>query len=344
MPPSIRYATTEDGARIAFATIGEGPPLLCMPPVPFSHIEAGWRLEGQRRWYEGLGRHLQVALYDGRGTGLSDRDHADFSLEAMTRDLEAVAARLGWERFALCGLFNAAPAAIAFAAKRPEVVTDLILWGGFAKGADVYPLPLPAATPEMVSMYWPVLVETAARTWTSGDGSTAVAAYFRECVEPEAALHAFAAARACDVEALLPRVQARTLVMHRPHARGQRADLAQSLASKLPNAELALLEGDAPSPFDGDIEASVATIERFLGVASELGTPPSTPPAPAEPLTPRELEVLRLLARGMANKEIAQALDLSIHTVERHLTNLYPKIGCRSRTEATAYAITHGYV
>ena len=42
-------------------------------------------------------------------------------------------------------------------------------------------------------------------------------------------------------------------------------------------------------------------------------------------------------------KEIAAALGLSVHTVERHLTNLYPKIGCRSRTEAAAFALTHGY-
>jgi len=62
-----------------------------------------------------------------------------------------------------------------------------------------------------------------------------------------------------------------------------------------------------------------------------------------EALTAREAEVLALVARGSANKEIAAALGLSVHTVERHLTNLYPKIGCRSRTEAAAFALTHGY-
>ncbi|MQA00991.1 MAG: helix-turn-helix transcriptional regulator, partial [Dehalococcoidia bacterium] len=108
MAPSIRHTTTGDGARIAFATLGEGVPVICMPPVPFSHIEAGWDLAGQRRWYERLARHAQVALYDGRGTGLSDRERAEFDIAALTHDLEAVAGRLGWERFALCGFFNAA--------------------------------------------------------------------------------------------------------------------------------------------------------------------------------------------------------------------------------------------
>ena len=62
---------------------------------------------------------------------------------------------------------------------------------------------------------------------------------------------------------------------------------------------------------------------------------------PTETLSAREAEILRLIARGRANKEIAADLDLSVHTVERHLTNLYPKIGCRSRTEAAAFALTH---
>ena len=104
-----------------------------------------------------------------------------------------------------------------------------------------------------------------------------------------------------------------------------------------------MLPGDAASPFVGDADESVAAIERFLGVAdgSERAAPALGRSGAIEELTPREAEVLGLLARGLANKEIAQQLGLSVHTVERHLTNLYPKIG--SRTEATAFALTHGY-
>jgi pimeloyl-ACP methyl ester carboxylesterase/DNA-binding CsgD family transcriptional regulator len=342
MPPSIRYASTDDGVQIAFATLGEGAPVLCLPPFPFSHVEAGWDLDGQRRWYEGLARGTHIALFDARGTGLSDRERAEFTLDAMTRDLEAVAGRLGWEQFALCGLFNGAPVAIAYAARHPEAVTDLILWGGYAKGADAYPFPLPADAPEAVPLYWPIAVDTAARMWTAGDDADAVAAFFARCVEPATALRAFAAAREYDVEALLPSVRARTLVLHRAHARAQRSDLAQMLAARIPNAEIAPLEGDAASPFAGDVEAAVRTIAAFLGIADASAPPGHAAEPLPEDLTPREIEVLRLLARGRANKEIAGELELSIHTVERHLTNLYPKIGCRSRTEAAAFAITHG--
>lgn len=347
MTPSIRYATTQDGVSIALAALGEGVPLLCLPPLPFSHIEAGWQLDGQCAWYEGLARHMQVALYDARGTGLSDRTRAEFDLDAMLRDVDAVVARLGWDRFAVCGLFNSAPVAIAYAERNPQAVSHLLLWGGFARGADVYLMPMPANAEASLDLYWPVLLNSAAHLWSDGaEDAAPVGEFFRTAVEPAAAFAAFSAARQYDVSGLLPRVAVRTLVLHRPHARGQRADLGPALAAAVPGAELALLEGDAPSPFAGDIPASIAAIEVFLGVEGGIaagiaaGADMSTLTVD---LTPREAEVLRLLARGMANKEIAGTLSLSVHTVERHLTNLYPKIGCRSRTEATAYAITRGF-
>jgi DNA-binding NarL/FixJ family response regulator len=343
MPPSIRYATTSDAVRIAYATMGEGLPLLCLPPFPFSHLEAGWGLDGQRQWYERLARGAQVALYDARGTGLSDRDRAEFTLDAMTRDLEAVVNRLGWERFALCGFFNAVPVAIDYTARHPEVVTDLVIWGGFARGSDIYPVPLPPEAPDLVGIYWNVIVDTAARMWTDGSDARELAEFFRQCVEPDAALRAFSSARGYNVMDLLPDVAARTLILHRPHAPAQRDEIAQALAAAIPDAELSMLEGEAPSPFSGDIDASVAAIERFLGIEAP-DTGPGRADGAVQELTPREAEVLRLVARGLANKEIARELDLSVHTVERHLTNLYPKIGCRSRTEAAAFALNHGHV
>jgi non-specific serine/threonine protein kinase len=60
-------------------------------------------------------------------------------------------------------------------------------------------------------------------------------------------------------------------------------------------------------------------------------------------LTPREIEVLRLLAAGHSNPEIATALVISTKTVERHLANVYAKVGARSRVEAATYALTRGF-
>ena len=63
---------------------------------------------------------------------------------------------------------------------------------------------------------------------------------------------------------------------------------------------------------------------------------------PSDGLSPRELEVLRLVAAGESNSQIARRLGLSTHTVERHVANLYRKIGARGRADATAYALRNG--
>lgn len=345
-PPAIRYAPTDDGCNIAFTVRGEGLPVVCMPAVPFSHLEASSREAGQRRWYERLAERAQVVQYDCRGTGLSGREHAEFSIEALARDLDAVVRKLGLTEFVLCGFFNASPVAIAYAAAHPRAVTELVLWGGFARGVDVYPLPLATPTPAVVQTHWEQIIDTAARTWTASAGAEARAMteFFRVCVEPQTALRAFAAARDYDVSGLLPRVRARTLVLHRRDATSQRSDLARGLTARIPDASLVVLPGEAASPFSGDIEGAIATIERFLGLREEAIEAVGTAHEPVTPhLTARETEILTLLAQGSANKEIAVRLGLSVHTVERHLTNLYGKIGVRSRSEATAYALTHDY-
>ncbi len=75
-------------------------------------------------------------------------------------------------------------------------------------------------------------------------------------------------------------------------------------------------------------------VTRFLG-ANEAGAAPETD------LTARELEVLRLLADGLSNRQIASQLVISEHTVHRHVTNLYRKLNVSSRAAATAYAHRH---
>ena len=77
------------------------------------------------------------------------------------------------------------------------------------------------------------------------------------------------------------------------------------------------------------------------GVASDTAPPG---PAASAGLSPRELEVLRLVAAGRSNREIADSLFISIPTVKRHLTNILGKLQLPSRSALTAYAHTHGLV
>jgi two-component system, NarL family, response regulator LiaR len=62
-----------------------------------------------------------------------------------------------------------------------------------------------------------------------------------------------------------------------------------------------------------------------------------------EPLTDREVDVLRLLAQGLTNKDIAQTLILSVRTIDAHLRSIFAKLNVRSRTEAALWAVKHGY-
>jgi DNA-binding CsgD family transcriptional regulator len=91
------------------------------------------------------------------------------------------------------------------------------------------------------------------------------------------------------------------------------------------------------------------TIEQAISLAlttyqsvALLSQPQKEVSARVAGLTAREAEVLRLVARGQSNKEIAAELVLSVRTVERHITNLYGKIDARGKADATAYAFKHG--
>ena len=84
-----------------------------------------------------------------------------------------------------------------------------------------------------------------------------------------------------------------------------------------------------------DAAPDLARVAQLLDAADRRG--------PSE-LTDRECEVLRLVATGMTNREVASALTISQHTVGRHLQNIFTKLGVSSRAAATAYAYEHGIV
>lgn len=120
-------------------------------------------------------------------------------------DLDGVVQQLGWEQFALCGFFNSTPVAIAYAARCPKTVTNLIPWGPFARGAEVYPVRIPAEASDLAPFYWSMLVSTAAQAWTAGDSDAkSIADFFGLCVDPATALRVLAAAREYDVELSVP--------------------------------------------------------------------------------------------------------------------------------------------
>src|SRR3712207_1565688 len=136
MEPRIRYAPTADGVSIAFWSLGEGVPLVYMAGGPWGHVEL-WDIPECRRWYERLAQKRMLVRYDVRGTGWSEREVSDHSLDALVADVEAVVDRLGLDRFDMFGAFDAGPVAIAYAARHPGRVSHLILWCSWARTSDI---------------------------------------------------------------------------------------------------------------------------------------------------------------------------------------------------------------
>jgi class 3 adenylate cyclase len=284
MEPRIQYAKTTDGVSIAFCTMGEGIPLVHMPFTPLSHIQLEWQLPELRSWNDRLARKRMLVRYDGRGWGLSERDVTGFSLDAQMLDLEAVVDRLGLEKFALLGPLNLGPVAIAYAARNPERVSHLILWHSWARASDFYRSPRLRALRELLQRDWELYTETMGHiVWGFSEGAPAHrgAALYRESVTPEALRMAVGAFREFDVAALLPQVKAPTLVLHRRQLPILDLAVARSLAARIPDARLGLLEGDILTPVGGDMEAVLAAIDEFLGEAEEARAAAEPPTAGA---------------------------------------------------------------
>jgi len=268
MEPRIQYAKTADGVSIAFWTLGEGIPVVQMPNPPFSHIQLQWQNPDQRRWYERLAEKRKLVCYDGRGTGLSDREVIDFSLDAQMLDLEAAVDRLGLERFALFASTNLGPAAIAYAAQHPERVSHLVLWCSWVSASDWSHSPQLRALGGLLNRDWETYTETYAHIgagWSAGAEAQEAAVLMRESVTQRAGQAWAEAVRRFDVTDLLPQVRSPTLVLHRRQFPVLHVEVARRLASGIPDARLALLEGASTAPWVGDMDAASSAVDEFLG-------------------------------------------------------------------------------
>ena len=136
MQPRIRYATSSEGVSIAFWTLGEGKPLVCLAGGPWCHVES-WYVPECRRWYERLARGRMLVWHDLRGTGFSEREVSDYSLEALVADVEAVVDRLGLDDFGVLASVDAGPVAVAYAARHPGRVSRLVLWCSWARSSVI---------------------------------------------------------------------------------------------------------------------------------------------------------------------------------------------------------------
>jgi DNA-binding CsgD family transcriptional regulator len=225
---------------------------------------------------------------------------------------------------------------ILYASQHPENVSHLVLWSPVARAKESL-----EASPQLQAAYaaatkdWRTFTDLFAQQatgWADADQARWFAAFLRD-VGYTSEQHSRTLPQQFDVSDCLGRLTMPMLVMHRRESAFPAIEVVRSLAADTPTARFVLSEGSAILPVFGDSHAVLEAIDAFLSEPNE--------PRPAG-LTEREVEILSLLAGGSSNEGIARDLSISTRTVERHIGNIYLKIGAHNRAEATAYAFRNG--
>jgi DNA-binding CsgD family transcriptional regulator len=257
-------------------------------------------------------------------------------------DLRTVVDALGLSQFLLLGPVMSAQIAVSFTVRNPGTVLRLILW----QLRDSYVGLDPGYIAQLARDDWKRYLVMEARIFAPGEKLEDGIRLIRESVTQEDVVRTASIAAASSVLDLLPAVRVPALLMYKDTPSRNDPESINRIVSAIPGARLALLadDGDLYS-FPRNPRELIGHIDEFLRSTGFDASPGhlarTEPPSPeaARHLTPRETEILRLIARGLTNKECAAALVLSERTVGRHITNIYAKIGVRSKAEATAYAI-----
>ncbi|HXW63713.1 MAG TPA: alpha/beta fold hydrolase [Burkholderiaceae bacterium] len=347
MNQAIHFCTCPDGARIAYALSGRGTPLV-MSGTWLNHLEYQWENLAWRPWLEHFSRGYTLLRYDLRGTGLSDRSFDNTSAETWARDISTVVDAAGFTRFPLLGICQGGPIAISYAARHPERVSHLLLYGTYARGNFMRPeRPREAQAAQvfvdLARLGWGAENQEFMQVWANvfqpGGGLEHVRTWTelqRRSVSAENAAAFFEAAFRTDVQEDAGRVRCLTLVVHANKDKAVHVEEGRRLASLIPGARF--VELDSPNHMLLPEEPAWA---RFLDEArSFLGRPSVQDNIAGKlpTLTGRERQVLEGIARGLDNAEIATELALSEKTVRNHVTRVFDKIGVAHRYQAIVLA------
>lgn len=338
----IRFVTSSDGVQIATARYGSGP-LVLKAATWLTHIDRVAPASVQQALIDEFSATHTYVEYDTRGCGLSQRRVDDLSFESWVRDLEAVADTCGLdEPFTLLGFTCGAGVAVEYAARHPERVRNLVLFGGFATSYYSTSHPDPAVRRE-----GDLMLELAAVGWGSSspafrqvfvsrflpDASPAQWRAFdelqRETCSPDVAARYLQSLYGINVKEAAARVRCPALLLHPKGDQMVPFEQGRRLASLVPGARFVPLEGrnHIPLPTEPAFAAFLQEVRDFLGTTGAVEGPPPR-------LTPRQAEVLRRIAGGETDKQVAAALSLSPRTVEMHVAAALKALGCRTRAEA----------
>lgn len=345
----VRFCRSFDGAEIAYAAAGDGPPVVLLPSW-LTHLEHQWRSAAWRPWLDVLSARYRLIRFDPRGCGLSSRNVDDLSFETWVRDFAAVVDALGLERFSLIGICQGGPVAIEYAARHPRRVSHLVLHGTYARGR--FQRTTSPDEPEKARL----MLEMMRLGWAHEDHAfmRAFATQFqpggslehlrswcelqRVATSAENAVQLTRVMFDLNIEKSAASVRCPTLVTHCERDAAVPVAEGRLLAQTIAGARYLQLDSANHFPLAQE-PAWAALVEALQGFLPAPGTESGAFAA----LTPRERELVHLLAEGLDNHQIAAHLEISEKTVRNHVSTVLSKLGTDTRAQAIVAARKAGY-
>lgn len=317
---------------MAVGSVGRGRPLVYCETGFVTHLEVLWSQPTNRRFIETLAADRRVVRFDHRGVGLGDPSGCVSSFEERVEVLEDLIDGIHAEEVDLFGTSQAGPAMVAYAARRPERVGRLVLFGTFADGRNLVSPAVAQAIRQLCEAHWGLAAGTLADVWVpdgNPEGRQFWARLMRKSISADRAAAMFEEAFAINVLDELPRVSVPTLVMHRRQDITIPFERGRELAAGIPGAQFLPLEGGDHLLYFGDADAVIEATVEFLGDAGSA--------LEGRLLTGREQAVVELVEQGLSNAEIADRLFVSRRTIDAHLEHVRRKLGVRSRAQIAAW-------
>jgi len=351
MKQDIRFCTSPDDVNLAYAISGNGQPIVRVANW-LTHLDLDWKGPIWSHWFREFSKDHTLIRYDQRGSGLSDRSIKEISLEAWVQDLETIIDDADLKQFPLLGFCQGGAIAITYAVRHPERVSHLILYDSYSRGnltekASLQQRKEAKALTEMIEAGWgkqntdmfrrifaDLLMPGASRKkhrW--------LAELQRQTASPSMAAQLWEAYNRINVQHLAREVEIPTLIFHVKGDKVIPFEAGRRLASLIPNSRFVPLESENHILLEEEPawERFLTEVRSFIG--SSASQKESQDPEEIFPeLTPRECEVLDLIAKGLGNEEIADRLYISPKTVRNHNTRIFSKLQVDSRSRAIVLA------
>jgi DNA-binding CsgD family transcriptional regulator/pimeloyl-ACP methyl ester carboxylesterase len=333
--PPVQYIKTSDGYNIAYCTSGHGQTLIFVPPG-FMNVRLLW--EHYPDWMQGLSERFNVVVYDHRGEGLSTRGlPPETALEDFERDLHTLVDHLSSDPVVFFAVGARGHYAVRYAAANPQRVRAIVWFT--AHVANAWPQGIFEVT---ARQNWNLFLHELAPRGLDPEEHDRYAADYSRSINLDDYLVYYQAHRDLSVERELTALRVPMLVVAQDRFMRVSPEEPRRVAEITPGAQYVSIGGDT---LYGDHSQGLAAIDSFIG-----NLPPHEQVSVTraiemqDPLSQREVEVLRLLAQGKSNPQIAQELFITRNTVQNHVSSILIKLNLQNRAQAAVYAKEHGLV